>query len=102
MANDEQAQAAIAALNGSEVEGRNLVVNESLVLKKVARTAAAVASRKEALAAAVAAALRKAAAVDLAAVETVAAAAADTIAVEAAAAAVDTETAINPHISSIL
>ncbi|MGZ5285676.1 MAG: RNA recognition motif domain-containing protein [Flavisolibacter sp.] len=29
MANDEQAQAAIAQLNGSEVEGRNLVVNES-------------------------------------------------------------------------
>ncbi len=29
MSNDEQAQAAIAQLNGSEVEGRNLVVNES-------------------------------------------------------------------------
>ncbi len=29
MPNDEQAQAAIAQLNGSEVEGRNLVVNES-------------------------------------------------------------------------
>jgi RNA recognition motif-containing protein len=29
MANDEQAQAAISQLNGSEVEGRNLVVNES-------------------------------------------------------------------------
>jgi RNA recognition motif-containing protein len=29
MANDEEAQAAIAQLNGSEVEGRNLVVNES-------------------------------------------------------------------------
>ena len=29
MANDEQAQAAIAKLNGSEVDGRNLVVNES-------------------------------------------------------------------------
>ena len=29
MANDEQAQAAIAALNGSEVDGRNIVVNES-------------------------------------------------------------------------
>ena len=29
MANDEQAQAAIAQLNGSEIEGRNLVVNES-------------------------------------------------------------------------
>lgn len=29
MPNDEQAQAAIAKLNGSEVEGRNLVVNES-------------------------------------------------------------------------
>lgn len=29
MANDEQAQAAIAQLNGSEVDGRNLVVNES-------------------------------------------------------------------------
>ncbi len=29
MANDEQAQAAIAALNGSEVDGRNIVANES-------------------------------------------------------------------------
>jgi RNA recognition motif-containing protein len=29
MANDEQAQAAITALNGSEVDGRNIVVNES-------------------------------------------------------------------------
>jgi RNA recognition motif-containing protein len=29
MPNDDQAQAAIAQLNGSEVEGRNLVVNES-------------------------------------------------------------------------
>ena len=29
MPNDEQAQTAIAQLNGSEVEGRNLVVNES-------------------------------------------------------------------------
>lgn len=29
MSNDEQAQAAIAQLNGSEVDGRNLVVNES-------------------------------------------------------------------------
>jgi RNA recognition motif-containing protein len=29
MANDAEAQAAIAQLNGSEVEGRNLVVNES-------------------------------------------------------------------------
>ena len=29
MPNDEQAQAAIAALNGSEVDGRNIVVNES-------------------------------------------------------------------------
>jgi len=29
MPNDEQAQAAISALNGTEVDGRNLVVNES-------------------------------------------------------------------------
>lgn len=29
MSNDEQAQAAISQLNGSEVDGRNLVVNES-------------------------------------------------------------------------
>src|SRR5438046_6640555 len=29
MANDAEVQAAIAQLNGSEVEGRNLVVNES-------------------------------------------------------------------------
>ena len=29
MANDEQAQAAITALNGTEVDGRNIVVNES-------------------------------------------------------------------------
>ncbi|TAL46697.1 MAG: RNA-binding protein [Chitinophagaceae bacterium] len=29
MANDDQAQAAIAQLNGTEVEGRNIVVNES-------------------------------------------------------------------------
>jgi len=29
MANDAEAQAAIAALNGSEVDGRNIVVNES-------------------------------------------------------------------------
>ena len=29
MANDAEAQAAIAQLNGSEIEGRNLVVNES-------------------------------------------------------------------------
>jgi RNA recognition motif-containing protein len=29
MANDEEAQAAIAQLNGSEIEGRSLVVNES-------------------------------------------------------------------------
>jgi RNA recognition motif-containing protein len=29
MPNDDQAQTAIAQLNGSEVEGRNLVVNES-------------------------------------------------------------------------
>src|SRR5688572_25159446 len=29
MVNDEQAQAAITALNGSEVDGRNIVVNES-------------------------------------------------------------------------
>lgn len=29
MPNDEQAQAAIAQLNGTEVEGRNIVVNES-------------------------------------------------------------------------
>ncbi|MBM3432254.1 MAG: RNA-binding protein [Bacteroidetes bacterium] len=29
MANDEQAQAAIAAMNGSAVDGRNIVVNES-------------------------------------------------------------------------
>ena len=29
MPNDEQAQAAITQLNGSEVDGRNLVVNES-------------------------------------------------------------------------
>jgi len=29
MANDDQAQAAIAALNGTEVDGRNIVVTES-------------------------------------------------------------------------
>ncbi|MBN8876222.1 MAG: RNA-binding protein [Chitinophagaceae bacterium] len=29
MANDDQAQAAISALNGTEVDGRNIVVNES-------------------------------------------------------------------------
>lgn len=29
MPNDEQAQAAISALNGTEVDGRNIVVNES-------------------------------------------------------------------------
>jgi RNA recognition motif-containing protein len=29
MANDEEAQAAIAQLNGTEIEGRSLVVNES-------------------------------------------------------------------------
>jgi RNA recognition motif-containing protein len=29
MPNDDQAQAAISALNGSEVDGRNIVVNES-------------------------------------------------------------------------
>ena len=29
MANDSEAQAAIAQLNGSEIDGRNLVVNES-------------------------------------------------------------------------
>src|ERR1051325_3992163 len=29
MANDDKAHAAIAALNGSEVDGRNIVVNES-------------------------------------------------------------------------
>ena len=29
MPNDDQAQAAIAQLNGSEIDGRNLVVNES-------------------------------------------------------------------------
>ena len=29
MANNEEAQAAIAQLNGTEIEGRNLVVNES-------------------------------------------------------------------------
>lgn len=29
MSNDDQAQAAITALNGSEVDGRNIVVNES-------------------------------------------------------------------------
>ena len=29
MANDAEAQAAIAQLNGSEIEGRNIVVNES-------------------------------------------------------------------------
>jgi len=29
MANDDQAQAAIAALNGSDVDGRSIVVNES-------------------------------------------------------------------------
>ena len=29
MPNDDQAQAAIAALNGTEVDGRNIVVNES-------------------------------------------------------------------------
>jgi len=29
MVNDEQAQAAITALNGTEVDGRNIVVNES-------------------------------------------------------------------------
>ena len=29
MANDDQAQAAITALNGTEVDGRNIVVNES-------------------------------------------------------------------------
>ena len=29
MPNDEQAQAAIAALNGTEVDGRNIVANES-------------------------------------------------------------------------
>jgi RNA recognition motif-containing protein len=29
MTNDDQAQAAITALNGSEVDGRNIVVNES-------------------------------------------------------------------------
>src|SRR5688572_2350545 len=29
MTNDEQAQAAITALNGTEVDGRNIVVNES-------------------------------------------------------------------------
>lgn len=29
MANDEEAQAAINALNGTEVDGRNIVVNES-------------------------------------------------------------------------
>ncbi|HYC41134.1 MAG TPA: RNA-binding protein [Chitinophagaceae bacterium] len=29
MPNDDQAQAAIAALNGAEVDGRNIVVNES-------------------------------------------------------------------------
>lgn len=29
MPNDDQAQSAIAALNGSEVDGRNIVVNES-------------------------------------------------------------------------
>ena len=29
MANDDEAQAAISALNGTEVDGRNIVVNES-------------------------------------------------------------------------
>lgn len=29
MPNDDQAQAAIAALNGTEVDGRNIVINES-------------------------------------------------------------------------
>lgn len=29
MSNDEEAQAAITALNGTEVDGRNIVVNES-------------------------------------------------------------------------
>ena len=51
MANDEQAQAAIAALNGTEVDGRNIVVNESRPKPEGGGAAAAVASRKEASAA---------------------------------------------------
>ena len=63
MANDEQAQAAIAALNGTEVDGRNIVVNESRPKQEGGGQVVAVASKKEALAmAAVAAAIKKAAA----------------------------------------
>jgi RNA recognition motif. (a.k.a. RRM, RBD, or RNP domain) len=59
MADDASAQAAIAALNGTEVDGRNIVVRNPKVVVAVA----AAASRKEALAAAaVAAATRKEAA----------------------------------------
>ena len=86
MANDDQAQAAITALNGSEVDGRNIVVNESRPKPEGGGAAAAAASRKEAsVAAAVAAATRKvAAAVAAATTKAMAAAVAVTIAIVAA------------------
>ena len=74
MPNDDQAQAAIAALNGTEHDGRNIVVNES---RPSLKAGAAVASRKEASAAVavatkVVAAATKKAVVDTVTVETVA------------------------------
>jgi RNA recognition motif-containing protein len=89
MPNDEQAQAAIAQLNGSEIDGRNLVVNESRP-----KEGGDGGYKKEALAvAAAAAALKKAAAaaVDSAVVMVAAAAAVTTV----AAAVADTEIIIN-------
>ena len=88
MPNDEQAQAAIAQLNGSEVDGRNLVVNESR--PKEGGSGGGGFKKREALAAAAAAALKKAAAAVSTAVVTAVAVAI----IAAEAAAVDTETII--------
>jgi RNA recognition motif-containing protein len=62
MSNDEQAQAAIAQLNNSEVDGRNLVVNESR--PKEEGSGGRLQKKKFRWRVAVAAALKKAAAAD--------------------------------------
>ena len=88
MSNDEQAQAAITALNGTEVDGRNIVVNESRPKPEGGGDG----FKKRSLVAAAVAAATKAAAVAAATKVKAAAAAVTTVIVVAAA---DTITIIN-------
>ncbi|MEI9807552.1 MAG: hypothetical protein WDO16_06485 [Bacteroidota bacterium] len=92
MADDASAQAAIAALNGSEVDGRNIVVNESRPKPEGGGSGGGGGFKKRSLVAAAAAAATKVAAVAAATKAKVAAAVVvTTVTVEV----VDTITIIN-------